>query len=1228
MKKFLSLVLALVMTMSLVTVSAGAKDFTDSSKIQYAEAVDVMSAAKVIDGYTDGTFNPTATLTRGAAAKIICNLILGPTTASALVADAAPYKDVPTNHTFAGYIAYCQKEGIISGYADGTFRPAASLTGYAFMKMLLGALGYDAKVEQYTGANWSINVAKRALNIGLDDDLVGDFNGIKAVNREEACLYAFNTLQATMVEYDGKTTVSTNGTTVVIAGSKAKDMTNTAKAETIKDDGKMQFAEKYFEDLKLDKTSDDFGRPANKWNVKKEEVGTYANTPDATFTKKVTKADVYNAIGKTVYDDLKDGDATLTTYFDGVETKVKDADVDSTWANKNDTGKVNSTGNGDLTEIYVDDDNNNVTIVTIRTYVFQAATDYDAKKESVNLSKDDAKCDNLTKDGKTAIVLNDRTVEAEDYAVVKDLKADDYVLVTAVKNGSGYDVKSVEKAEVKTVEVSGYKLNDSVDVASTTYKYNANADSIKGTSYNVGKQATLVLDKYGYIIAVEESVVLSDYVYIEKFGSTSSLNAKALANAIFADGTDAEITVKEVLGVKNKTTIANYGTSKAGWYTYSKNTANEYTLYAIESKYNQKADSFSGKDTVVSENGKVNPIKGTLSGVLANDDTVILVSDKDDDITVYTGVKNFPGVKLTSASSKATVSAVVKTSNGYASLVYIDVDGSATITGDKNSNLVYVVEYDGKYVTKDNETFYKYTVLNGEDEVKIEADNQIQNITGSVYGVANYLTKSGDRYTDFQLVKQDKDVVVYGTGSSDIKQSAGTLVLGADKFVVASDAKITLVTTKGAAVLNKDADADYEVSANMTAKELVDALAAANTYTYTYAGKTTDSDNEVLKELYVTVTAATASNGNNNQNANADSGVATVDYTVASNGTLRYKLNYTAPSYVADNANVKFSIEVYANGKYYSTITKTYDTTGVTLKNGEFQINGTDLGYPDDEDLTFKMVDVTFSAVNVEYKGTGAKVTSAASETYTTAAVGASQTLKFKLDTSATSGTVKYTVTQGKNVLQAETSLTLNGSNAAITVSGLTITDDAPVVVTITGMDALTEQYKVTLPTVTGYTFSTIPAAAATTGVAAGTEVYVYVTADSAPAAYGVEVAVAGYDTVVLTDTTKAQVAKITMSKDVTLTATATAIAALAQDGTATASTDGKTITVKFNRDIADGATFTTDGDAVITGVTVSGKTATITLNNALATGKKITIGTVKDAVYAANTASGDVYTA
>ena len=65
MKKFLSLVLALVMTMSLVTVSAGAKDFTDGSEITYKEAVDVISALGVVDGYSDGDFRPDDVLTRG-----------------------------------------------------------------------------------------------------------------------------------------------------------------------------------------------------------------------------------------------------------------------------------------------------------------------------------------------------------------------------------------------------------------------------------------------------------------------------------------------------------------------------------------------------------------------------------------------------------------------------------------------------------------------------------------------------------------------------------------------------------------------------------------------------------------------------------------------------------------------------------------------------------------------------------------------------------------------------------------------------------------------------------------------------------------------------------------------------------------------------------------------------------------------------------------------------------
>ncbi len=108
MKKFLSLVLALAMTLSLVTISAGAKDFADSDELsgeRYEEAVNVMSEMGIIDGYASGDFQPQGTLTRGAAAKIIACMMLGKTTAEALGTQAAPFKDVPAGSTFAGYIA-------------------------------------------------------------------------------------------------------------------------------------------------------------------------------------------------------------------------------------------------------------------------------------------------------------------------------------------------------------------------------------------------------------------------------------------------------------------------------------------------------------------------------------------------------------------------------------------------------------------------------------------------------------------------------------------------------------------------------------------------------------------------------------------------------------------------------------------------------------------------------------------------------------------------------------------------------------------------------------------------------------------------------------------------------------------------------------------------------------------------------------------------------------------
>ena len=664
MKKFLSLVLALVMTMSLVTVSAGAKDFTDSSKINYSEAVDVLSEAKVIDGYADGAFNPSNTLTRGAAAKIICNLILGPTAASALVADAAPYSDVAANHPFAGYIAYCQKTGIISGYADGTFKPANSLTGYAFMKMLLGALGYDAANEGYTGANWSINVAKQAISIGLNDGLKGEFNGVKAVNREEACLYAFNTLNATMVEYTNQTIVIANGT--VKTDKVAKDMENNARTETIKEDNKMQFAEKYFTNLEKEPTSDDFGRPANKWTYKNTDIGTYVDYTlmVAEYTDGVSGKDVYNKIGKTAMDKYD-----LTATIDGNDAaKTILADV-----NKNNKDDMAGTDTGVLTQVFVDDDNKAAAIVEINTYLGIADSDYSEKKDEAKftvwgLSKEGKTYTKVAfnKDGtlKTTSDSASFTVSGEDFNVSKVEEDDAYLFTVAAG-----EVQTFVPAEaVKDTEITSFKKGSNVTAGGTKYSFNAAAyydaevlkdytdgtvTNLKDTTYNI------YLDTYGNLIGLEEVDAVDNYVFITGADNGSSnLSTKTNdANAIFLDGTSKVI---EVSNTKGDGVADSPIVNK--WFTYTVDKNGVYTLKNIKT-----SDFDSTKDKV----GQ----KDQTNSSVDIDKKNITLNGNDDFKKVY---GNADSIYLTATLKK------VKNDKGY----YAVISGADNVTtGVKNASI-------------------------------------------------------------------------------------------------------------------------------------------------------------------------------------------------------------------------------------------------------------------------------------------------------------------------------------------------------------------------------------------------------------------------------------------------------------------------------------------------------------------------------------------------------------
>ena len=813
MKKFLSLVLALVMTMSLVTVSAGAKDFTDNSKINYKEAVDVMSAVKVIDGYAEGDFRPANTLTRGAAAKIICNLILGPTTAEALVADAAPYSDVPTTNTFAGYIAYCAKEGIISGYADGTFRPAASLSGYAFMKMLLGALGYDATTEGYTGNNWSINVAKRALNIGLDDDLKGNFNGVKAVTREEACLYAFNTLKATMVEYENNNSVTVNGITFTNKSTAKEVTTGNVRGLAIGDNETLQFAEKYFPDLKgtNEEDGDDFGRPAITWKVKSKEVGTYAKTPDLTYTDEVK--------GKTIYADLGKGKVTeanddIVIYKNGTKDRVAGFEL-----TKDCSEKVG--GKGTLTEVYFEENGNDktVTIVEIETYLAQVTGDYD---------KDDEELD-IEFVGNNAPSVDSTTLSLDDLSNLADFEDEDYVLVTiATNDDDDYYVASIVKAEKVTATVTSYTKDDSVTAGGTKYSYNATFES--DNNYVIKDEYDLYLDTYGNVIYTDGVSADDDVIYISQIAKDGKLtSSKVIGAALFLDGSYKEITLnKDVAGDKFKDyTDEEIAKFADGWYSFKEKSDGSYDLKKSldsDEPTTEASDKITAKDSI------------KVAGVRATSKTQFIVTGAlDESGKAYTGIKNVPAITNSSNDKDDMAFVSIVMDGNYAKYVLISKGDAKDKSTAKSGDLVYILESapTDETVNEAEDTIYTYdAIVNGKvTSVDINSDADVVGANGEVkIGLYEDVVYTDKVITDMTKAEADNDdfnkcedyTIQPYAANSKITQKGSVVTFvdadaSSDAYYLADSAKIMVVTVKTS---GKDAG-KYDEVKTVTAKKLV-----------------------------------------------------------------------------------------------------------------------------------------------------------------------------------------------------------------------------------------------------------------------------------------------------------------------------------------------------------------------------------------------------------------------
>ena len=643
LKKILALVMALVMSMSLITI-ANASDFTDSDDITYEEAADVMNAIGIIEGFEDGSFDPDGTLTREQAAKLVTFMLLGDN-ANNLGIESSSFNDVAATRWSAPAIEYCYSLGLIDGAGDGNFYPAGQLTGVAFAKVLLTALGYSSEKEQMTGPTWHVNVAALAMEVGLDDGIENlAWNSV--ITREEAAQMALNTICAPLVAYESGVTVMVGDTPVSFGSGDAYYVTTTIAREQRISDRRLtnassttpnytvEFGERYFPLLRLDTEADDFNRPSHTWVYENVELGTYVDYDllVETYTAGVSNRDLYDLLGRSNLEDY-----AFEYYVDGYESTI-----DANTILSRNARTFGSSGRGVLTQVFVDHEYDNATgrivITSINTWLAQVTTGYNANREDATL-KVFTSC---TTSGTPAVTTTNSTaypVNSADVDGVDSLVEDQFILVNmSAKDGmnaTDYDVVKISDVEILTDStITRFSKNSDTDAQSDSNQALFNSVTSGGVEYKgsakafysdevldlynnnllTGKSYNIYLDPYGNAIGVDLYAGEDNYVFITGFDLNGSSIAmgNADAGAIFLDGTMQTIKVNVQDTNKNITRAkmgesatdgskyfktwdtSNYSPAEATrvnrWYTYTVDSNNVYTLSPATRMFTTTAD--------------------------------------------------------------------------------------------------------------------------------------------------------------------------------------------------------------------------------------------------------------------------------------------------------------------------------------------------------------------------------------------------------------------------------------------------------------------------------------------------------------------------------------------------------------------------------------------------------------------------------------------------------------
>ena len=937
MKKLLALVLALVMSMSLVTISNAA--FKDADKIDYKEAVDVMNAVGVFIGDEKGNFNAKDNLTREQAAKIIAYLELGEKAADALVGSVT-FTDVAATRWSAGFVSYCAQAGVVSGNGDGTFAPAGQLTALQFGKMLLVEIGYDAKAAGMVGTDWAINTSKLMATTGLMDGIDGSVNQV--LSREKAAQMTLNALKTPTVEYATKgSNITVNGAEINFGASVPTYVTNTvAKEQTISKDKltnsgeyTIELGEKLYKKLVLSDTTDAFGRPTRTWTFENKKVGEYVKDADLEYTAAVEY--------KAIYADLALSSAAKINenYVDGKEITPA---VGHTTISKSD--KTEFGDNGVLTQVWYDDDNNTVIVTEINTYV-----------GTVNaITKATSSADRfVTVASKDTFVSLNTKFETEDFAI------DDLVSFTAAWNASTrlYEIQAVKTLEKsltgtltqytgKTYTPSKWDGKSNFSVDGTKYKYSAKAyiDSSNNAmnDFSVGKSdLNVYLDAYGYALYVEGVETEINYAVVIGIGNVNPYGSETNgATLLLPDGTKKEVKY-DVDKSRGLTTGNKADEPKGDLVTYTVDSNDVYTLTladgtkfgnigstATTGKYNDSVN-FLGKTGSTAnfkfENGKSSVVINGTSPAYTTDKTLFFVAMLDgakvDSYSVYTGFENMPntdpeeGIKAVAydTNSKYTsqidaIYMVVDSLGGISDVdtYLIKVKNASVMTEKINGVVVSYYELpaivDGEVTTAriQGTTFDAIAEdVNGGVAIS-NADSE------GVYAIKNI---SKDAKTEIITNASTATGILTGTGTQADRRSVlgiGTTKASASYYAYTKDTTVFYVAS------------DYK---SVSASQITSVGTDANDEVYF----TIDDNKKTLKEVVIVSRDDSYTPVTSEYSFDTPAVDTEATSKIKMTGTFKRTVNGVTSNYDASNVVVTYTVQTWndANGQWNNPVTYT-----------------------------------------------------------------------------------------------------------------------------------------------------------------------------------------------------------------------------------------------------------------------------------------------------------------